>query len=90
MIIQVYNLNPDLTNKHLRKIFEAFGTVLNAEVSRNQFNGRSNRHGFVEMLKDEDADQAITSLDRTVIEGKIISVYSSPDAGTSNLKGSLL
>lgn len=77
MIIQIYNLNPDATSKHLRKLFEAFGTVLNAEVSRNQFNGRSNRHGFVEMLKDEDGDNAINSLDRTTVDGKIISVYSS-------------
>ncbi|NML23990.1 RNA-binding protein [Pseudoflavitalea sp. G-6-1-2] len=74
MIIQVYNLSPDFTDKHLRKIFEAFGTVLNAEVSRNPFNGRSNRNGMVEMLKTEDGEKAIQLLDRSIVEGKIISV----------------
>lgn len=74
MIIRVYNLSPDFTDKHLRKIFEPFGTVLNAEVSRNQFNGRSNRNGLVEMLKTEDGERAIELLDRSVVEGKIISV----------------
>ena len=74
MIIQVHNLSPDFTDKHLRKIFEPFGLVLSAEVSRNPYNGRSNRHGLVEMLKDEAGEEAVKSLNRSVVEGRILSV----------------
>lgn len=75
MIIQVYNLNPDITDRLLRKLFEPFGTVMSAVVSRNQYNGRSNRHGLVEMLKEADGENAINLLDKTVVEGKTISVF---------------
>lgn len=74
MNIRVHNLSPDFTERQLRKIFEPFGAVLNAVISRNQFNGRSNRHGFVEMLKEADGDEAIKSLNRSLVDGKIISV----------------
>ncbi|WP_164735419.1 RNA recognition motif domain-containing protein [Pseudoflavitalea rhizosphaerae] len=74
MTIQVHNLSADMTDRQLRKIFEPFGVVLNAIISRNQYNGRSNRHGQVEMLKLSDGENAINSLDKTTVEGKIISV----------------
>ncbi|QEC44328.1 RNA recognition motif domain-containing protein [Pseudobacter ginsenosidimutans] len=74
MTIQVHNLSADMTDRQLRKIFETFGVVVTATVSRNQFNGRSNRHGLVEMLKLADGENAINSLDRSIIDGKIISV----------------
>lgn len=77
MIIQIHNLSPDFTDKQLRKIFEPYGTVLSAVISRNQFNGRSNRNGVVEMLKSEDGEEAIRSLDRSIVDGKIISVSNS-------------
>jgi RNA recognition motif-containing protein len=77
MTIQVFNLSADITDRQLRKIFEPFGVVVNAIVSRNQFNGRSNRHGLVEMLKLTDAENAINSLNRATIDGKIITVSAS-------------
>lgn len=74
MTIQVHNLNADMTDRQLRKIFEMFGVVLNANISRNQHNGRSNRHGMVEMLKLTDGEEAINSLNKSTIDGKVISV----------------
>ena len=74
MRIQVHNLSADMTDRQLRKIFEPFGIVVNAIISRNQYSGRSNRHGQVEMLKLTDGEDAINSLDKSTVDGKIISV----------------
>ncbi|MBO9635012.1 MAG: RNA-binding protein [Chitinophagaceae bacterium] len=74
MTILIHNLSQDFTDKQLRKVFEPFGIVLSATISRNQFSGRSNRNGIVEMLKSEDGENAIKSLDGTIVDGKTITV----------------
>lgn len=74
MTVQVFNLSADTTDKQLRKIFEPFGTVVSAVVSRNQYNGRSNRRALVEMSKTSEAELAVNSLHSTTVDGSIISV----------------
>jgi len=74
MNIQVYNLNRDVSDADLRKLFSAFGVVNSAEVVRDKLNGRSKGNGVIEMPVDQDARQAIASLDQTMIAGKKISV----------------
>ena len=49
-----------------------------AEVTRNSLNGRSLRNGKVNMPVDAQARQAIVSLDKTIMDGKIISVSEWP------------
>jgi len=74
MHIQVYNLNRDVSDTDLRKLFSAFGIVNSAEVVRDKLNGRSKGNGVIEMPVDQDAKQAIASLDQTLMAGKKISV----------------
>ncbi|NML21191.1 RNA-binding protein [Pseudoflavitalea sp. G-6-1-2] len=74
MTVQIFNLSADTTDRQLRKIFEPFGTVVSAVVSRNKHNGRSNRHGLVEMSRSSEAELAVSTLHSTTLDGKIISV----------------
>jgi RNA recognition motif-containing protein len=55
-------------------MFSPFGIVNSAEVVKDKLNGRSKGKALVEMPVDAEAQQAIVSLDQTVVDGKKISV----------------
>jgi RNA-binding proteins (RRM domain) len=74
MTIQVHNLSHDTNDSDLRKLFSAFGVVNSAEVKRDRNNGRSKGNGVINMPIDNEARQAIASLDQTMMDGKKISV----------------
>ena len=74
MNIQVYNLSRNTSDADLRRLFAAFGVVNSAEVVRDKLNGRSKGNGVIEMPVEREARQAIASLDKTVMDGKNISV----------------
>lgn len=81
MKIKIFNLNQDINDKALERMFLPFGIVNSAIVNRNSLNGRSNCNGIVEMPLETQAEQAILSLDKTRVSGKVISVskYESAD-----------
>ena len=74
MKIKIFNLNPDINDRALERLFLPYGVVNSAIVSRNALNGRSNCNGIVEMPLENQGEQAIVSLDKTMVMGKIISV----------------
>jgi RNA recognition motif-containing protein len=74
MDIQIFNLGPNVTNANLLKIFGAHGVVNSAEVARNQLNGRSNGKAVVVMPVEAHARQAIEALNKTLLDGKMMSV----------------
>lgn len=74
MNILVYNLSFNLIDSDLRRMFSPFGIVNSAEVVKDKLNGRSKGKALVEMPVDAEAQQAIVSLDQTVVDGKKISV----------------
>jgi RNA recognition motif-containing protein len=74
MNIQVYNLSRNTSDADLRRLFSAYGVVNSAEVVRDKLNGRSKGNGVIEMPVEREARQAIASLDKTVMDGKNISV----------------
>ena len=78
MNIRISNIGLDATDNQLLKLFSPFGTVESAMVHRNSLNGRSLKSGMVRMPVVQQAKQAITSLDKTVLNGKIISVEELP------------
>jgi|ADGO01.1.fsa_nt_gi RNA recognition motif-containing protein len=81
MKIKIYNLNPDINDRALERLFLPYGVVNSAVVNRNALNGRSNGNGVVEMPLDNQAENAIASLDHTMVMGKMITVsrYESAD-----------
>jgi RNA recognition motif-containing protein len=74
MNILVFNLSFNLIDSDVRKMFSPFGVVNSAEVVKDKLNGRSKGKALIEMPVDVEAQQAITSLDQTIVDGKKISV----------------
>lgn len=78
MNIKISNISLDTTDSDLRRLFFQYGNVDYAIVHRNSLNGRSLKSGEVCMPVSTQARQAIVSLDKTTLDGKIISVSELP------------
>jgi RNA recognition motif-containing protein len=74
MDIKVLNLDLNIVDSDIRKMFSSFGIVNSAEVVRDKFNGRSKGSAVINMPVEKEARQAIESLDKTMMHGKKISV----------------
>lgn len=78
MNIFVAKLNFRTTSEELRALFEQFGTVNSAKVIVDHETGRSKGYGFVEMAHDDQAQEAINTLneqefhERTIIVKKAL------------------
>ncbi len=74
MNIYVGNLSYDTRDSDLEEAFAAFGTVDSARVIMDRDSNRSKGFGFVEMESQADAQEAISSLDGTDLQGRTIKV----------------
>ena len=74
MNIYVGNLPYQLTEEELKETFEEFGAVESAKIIMDKYSGRSKGFGFVEMTNDEEAKQAIESMNDTDVKGRNIRV----------------
>ena len=70
----VRNLSWDVTEDVLRETFEAAGTVVSATIITERMSGRSKGFGFVEMGNDEEAQNAIDTLNEKELDGRKIIV----------------
>jgi cold-inducible RNA-binding protein len=62
MKLFVAGLPYDLDDAELEEIFEKFGTVSSCRVAMDRETGKSKGFGFVEMLNDSEAKDAIENL----------------------------
>ena len=69
----------------LRELFSQLEGVENVTVVTDRDTGQSRGFGFVEMATSEDAEQAISKLNNTVLEGRSIKVEkaNAPGGGRS-------
>lgn len=74
MNIFVTKLSYDTSSEALQEAFEAFGEVSSAKVVTDRDTGRSKGYGFVEMDNDDEAREAINSLNETELDGRTIIV----------------
>jgi len=78
-----------LTSDGFRSLFAPYGTITNYKLVTNKKNGASLGYGFIEFEKPEQAEFAISNLNRRQIENKILKVsYArnpSPEIKNSNL-----
>lgn len=72
--IFVGGLSYSTTSEGLREIFETVGPVVSSEVITDRETGRSRGFGFVEMENDALAEQAISKLNGTVLDGRTLTV----------------
>jgi RNA recognition motif-containing protein len=71
--IYVGNLSYDTTDDSLNAAFAAHGAVDSARVITDRMSGRSRGFGFVEMSDDGEANNAISALSGTMLDGREIS-----------------
>ncbi len=74
MNIYVGNLSPDTTETELRDAFAAFGQVQTATIIKDRNSGEPRGFGFVEMPARTEAQNAIKSLNGTVLKGRTLNV----------------
>ena len=74
MNIYVGNLHYEIGEDELKEIFEKFGEVNSVKVITDKYSGRSKGFGFIEMLNDTEAKEAIDNLDGTEIGGRNVKV----------------
>ena len=74
MNIFVSGLSYSLSSDELRDVFTSHGEVSSAKVVTDRETGRSRGFGFVEMPNDDEARNAIDSLDQSEVKGRKINV----------------
>ena len=74
MNIFVAKLNFRTDSENLKDAFEQYGEVSSAKVIMDHETGKSKGFGFVEMPNDNEAQEAINSLNETELNGHTIVV----------------
>jgi len=74
MNIYIGNLDYEITDADLHDAFGEFGSVSKASVIMDKFSGRSKGFGFVEMSNEEEANEAISSLNESKLGSRNIKV----------------
>ena len=77
MKIYVGNIPFSTSEDSLRTLFENYGEVASVTIVMDRYTGRSRGFGFVEMPNDDQAREAISSLDGKEFEGRALRVNES-------------
>jgi len=72
--ILVGNLNPSVTERDIRSLFEKHGSVQRFKMMTDRWTGLSRGFGFVQMKTDAEAKQAIVALNGTDLNGEVLKV----------------
>jgi len=72
--LYVGNLSFNVSEDELRQLFEEVGAVSTVKVIHDPHSGRSKGFGFVEMVEDQGADQAVEKLNGHSLKGREIVV----------------
>ena len=74
MNIYVGNLNYNLSEDELEKVFTPYGEVTSVKIIRDKYTDQSKGFGFIEMSNDADAQKAIDELNGTEVKGRELRV----------------
>jgi RNA recognition motif-containing protein len=74
MNIYVGNLNYNLSEDELEKVFSTYGEVTSVKIIRDKYTDQSKGFGFIEMTNDADAQKAIDELNGTEVKGRELRV----------------
>lgn len=72
--LYVSNLPPSATEEALVALFAPFGTVLSVKLKRDPVTGAQGNHGFVEMKTTTEARLAVSGVNATRVDGRLVSV----------------
>ena len=74
MNIYVGNLHYDVTEDYLKTVFGEFGVVDSAKIIIDKYSGKSKGFGFIEMSSEEEAQNAIPTLNGKDMDGRELTV----------------
>ena len=75
----VGNLDSETTQEELRKLFEAYGQVMQIHIIRDRDSGLPRGFAFVEMTNAAEAEKAIKALNGSILRDRTLSVsYARP------------
>mgnify|MGYP002633858066 CR=1 FL=1 len=74
MNIYVGNLSFDLSDQELEDAFAKYGKVKSTKIIRDMFTQDSKGFGFVEMMGNAEATNAMKELNASELKGKVITV----------------
>jgi len=74
MNIHVSNLNLNVLESDLQRIFSLYGEVKSVELVRDKLNNRSKGRAFIDMPVDKEGQKAILQLNGSDIMGRQITV----------------
>lgn len=74
MNLFVSNLSFQVESNDLKDFFTPYGEVTSSRVITDRETGRSRGFGFVEMSDDAAANEAISKLNGSIVDGRTISV----------------
>lgn len=72
--LYVANLAFETKESDLEVVFNKYGTIKDTRIVYDPFTKESRGFGFVTFERNEDAEEAIRSVDKTTVSGRIISV----------------
>jgi RNA recognition motif-containing protein len=72
--IFVGNLDITVTERQLRELFEAQGTVESVTIVKDRDTGEPRGMAFIEMIQATEAQAAVSALDGTMLNGRPINV----------------
>lgn len=74
MNIYIGNLSHETTEETLRQAFSGHGEVSSVNIIKDRYTGDSRGFGFVEMFTKEQARSAISTLNGTEVDGRLLKV----------------
>jgi RNA recognition motif-containing protein len=74
MNIYAGNLNYNLSEEELEKVFAEYGEVTSVKIIRDKYTDQSKGFGFIEMADDAEAQKAIDELNGTEVKGRELRV----------------
>lgn len=74
MNIQITNLDPNLIEADLQRVFTPYGEISTVQIVRDQWNNRSKGRAVIDMPVEKEAQQAILSLNGALLGRKNIVV----------------
>ena len=83
----VGGLSYSTSQESLRDAFASCGNVESATIVTDRDTGRSRGFGFVEMSTNEEADQAVSRLNGSSLDGRTIKVEKATGAGPGGGRG---
>jgi RNA recognition motif-containing protein len=72
--IYVGNLSRETTEETLRQAFASHGEVSSVNIIKDRYTGESREFGFVEMFTKTEAQSAISILNGTEVDGRLLKV----------------